>query len=831
MTTNTPSAFITGVVALRSAALLVMLFIIPSSLVTGGPFSERDWSLLWWEDGAPMFHGFQDFDREVARYSADRGVLRLETGYFALLLDTATGRLTHYGPRNGTDAWCPSAGPLDTVGLKPVELLAAVESKGVRYALKGLRELPDDPYFFPVSIVESGRFFQHFTLANLRFEDSDGKQLDLDARLEFKAWPDRLRIDLILERPVIATKASYLLQLTIGEREAERVLVDSAVERGAAEPLKASVMLLPEEWAARSIPERVVGIEARADFGDGKPVAAEYDSVSGEYKIELPRIAWGRSLRGGYPEDNLYDQHSIHVRISNPDSEAREFPLKFVHPRLQMTGFVPMILNTDGEPMGIPVQNSKNWHQDRQGKGPLPYLGPWTHGRTLVRLDPGQEMEFHYNLTHAFWGGLPTASVSQLSLVGWGFNGFWDQWALGSFGETICLQPGRQMRRAFVTDWRPLFIQSFYPQKKWNWTSNVGGGDIMMIVDGDGQYLPLKKSHSRYDSYGPNLANVLYREQTANGTIRSSVRALLPQADDYARVFFHLRMEVDEDQSFKRLALFQMGNEYYNDTEPAAMAVGNRGGLQREEPIEDIKPWSFVLESHLADGNLPWVSMHGVERDEESRYGNATRGMIIRSWDARLGGKPADPHWHFFGTEWHRGKRVSVFLGAPSEVSELQAGDYVDCVVEWVVLPVSDDLYYGPDETFRGLLEAHANSWEMVWRAAVDFDPVLSTADGREVRGIPLDIDFPEKAKELVFNVKNKLGVIPVRINALEDPTGFQLETVSADGQFREFSPDPQGRAFWEVAYRPEAGQYEIVLSLPSAPEGETYRLRKTEAK
>lgn len=817
--------------AMRFSVSLMALLILPCGLISGVPFSDRDWSLLWWEEGPPMFHGFQDFDREVARYSEDRAALRLETGYFALLLDTAKGRLTHFGSRNGVDAWCPADGPLATDNLPLVELLAAVETGGVRYELKGLGELPDDPYFFPLSIIESGRFFQHFTLANLRFEDGNGHRLNLDARLEFKACPDRLRIDLILERPVIAAKVSHAFNITVRERDSERVLAENAVERGAEEALIASVLLLPEELSEVSFSKSGGDIDGQALYGNRARVVSEYDAVAGEYRIELPRFDWGPAQRGGYPEDNLFDQHSVRIRISNPDSETRVFPLKFVHPRLQMTGFVPMIHSIAGEPLGIPVQNSKNWHQDRRGKGHLPYLGPWTHGRTFIRLAPGEEMEFHYTLTHAFWGGLPTASVSQLSLVGWGFNGFWDQWALGSFGETICLQPGRQMRRAFITDWRPLLIKSFTPQKQWNWTSNVGGGDIMMIVDGDGQYLPLKKSHSRYDSYGPNLANVLYREQTANGTIRSSLRTLMPQADDYARVFFHLRMEVDEDQTFERFALFQMGNEYYNSTDPAGLAVGNLDGLQREEAIEEIAPWSFVFESHRADGDRPWVSLHGLERDDDSRYGQATRGMIIRSWDARLGGEPADPHWQFFGTEWNRGKRVSVFLGAPPEVSTLKAGDYVDCVVEWVVLPITADLYYGPDERFRTLLEEHANSWEPVWRAATDFDPVLVSADGQEYRGIPLNIDFPEDTDELLFTVRNPQGVIPLRINNLRRPTGLLLEWAKADGGFEAYSPDTQGRAFWEVNYQPGPGRYEMVLSLPSTAEGESYRLRQTQSK
>jgi len=72
-------------------------------------------------------------------------------------------------------------------------------------------------------------------------------------------------------------------------------------------------------------------------------------------------------------------------------------------------------------------------------------------------------------------------------------------------------------------------------------------------------------------------------------------------------------------------------------------------------------------------GAQPWLSIHGLER-ETLRLGSAaaSRGLIVRSWQAVLGGQPvSQPHASFFGTESGRGHhRTVVELASPPGIKE-----------------------------------------------------------------------------------------------------------------------------------------------------------------
>ena len=137
-----------------------------------------------------------------------------------------------------------------------------------------------------------------------------------------------------------------------------------------------------------------------------------------------------------------------------------------------------------------------------------------------------------------------TTSLAQLSLAGWGHNGFWEQFALGSFGESFCFQPARVMRRALLTDLRPLFQRGFTRDERWGWPSNVGGGDTLVRYDPQGRYVAGKREVTRHVSHGPNLAQLDYEELSADEAVRSRVSVFLPQADDHVRVYLRLRYDV-----------------------------------------------------------------------------------------------------------------------------------------------------------------------------------------------------------------------------------------------------------------------------------------------
>ena len=89
-------------------------------------------------------------------------------------------------------------------------------------------------------------------------------------------------------------------------------------------------------------------------------------------------------------------------------------------------------------------------------------------------------------MTYARWGGVPAASHAQLCLIGWGHNQFWDQSAIGSFGESICYEPGRVQRRCFIDDVRPLMTLPEPGAKLYGWAENAGGGDFLVWIDPQG---------------------------------------------------------------------------------------------------------------------------------------------------------------------------------------------------------------------------------------------------------------------------------------------------------------------------------------------------------
>jgi len=792
----------------------------------GVPLGERDWTLLWWEDGPPMFHGFLEHDRAAGAYSAERGRLRLETGHYGLLLDTEGVDLPQWGLREATDGW-GEEGPVSLSDLGAGGLEARIEVGGKVYELAGRVERAADPrqYAFPVRIVESGRYFQHIVLADLRFRDAEGQLLAAAARFEFQAWPDRLQVELVARwdgaAPAGPVRMTLALRTPAGEvchaREvgvdADRRTTRTRWTWHAGEPVDGA-----QREGAR--------VEAVARWAESVAVEAVLDEGLGQYWIGLPALPWGR-VGGAFPERHLHDRHTVRVRLVNPGPRERVFPLLFENLQLSLTGFVPLLLDAAGEPTGLPVQISKNWHQGNAQHGEIEYVGPWSHGRALVRLEAGAEVELEYVLVHAYWAGLPSASVAQLSLIGWGFNGFWDQWALGSFGETLCLQPGRQMRRAFITDVRPVLVESFQPAKKWTWTSNVGGGDLLMLIDGEGQYLPWKQTHSRYDATGPNLPEVLYREQSANESMTAATRVLMPQSDDYVRVLFHVRLDVKKPQAFQRLAFLQMGNEYYNESEPTLVATGHRSGLAEQWPVPELVPWTEVRRPLAANGPDAWLSLHGQTPQPTARYGQATRGLIVRSWQARLGGVDAPvPYWHFQATAWSRGQRLSVLLGPPPGLTELLPGDFVDAVVEWVVQPLSAESYYGPDERFRRLLTDHANSWQPLWHAALDFQPRVEQEPGPTAWGVPIEVDLTGRTEPATFRLYNSQGTVPVRLRGLAVPAGHVLEVERAPGHYERWQPSHGGSPFWQTEYEAARETFTQTYSLPATPEGQRYRFR-----
>lgn len=776
-----------------------------------------DHTELSWREGPPYLTHALPADAKNAGYSSDRRFLRLATGHFAADFDTEKIAIPGFVRRVspiGESALVDET--LAAAPLPPAQLHLEIRVGDRSYVCTGRAPLalnargqPSAPLEFPVRLIESGRFFQKFTLHDLEFRTAGGLRLPADARLEVSAWPDRLALLLVVrpEEALASARIILRLQTAASAEERSETVAASWTERTE----QRAVLAVPMASDRLHDPDDIVVRVEPANPSGRATVQWNADELSSSVRLEAP--PWPKAAEGHYPESMLDEWESYAVTVENRSARPQRVGLNFDHtPVKSIISYVPMVLDGDGRPGGLAVQISKDWHRTAASAS-LPYVGAWMHGRTWINLPENSRVAFHYGTTFARWGGVPTASIAQLSLVGWGHNGFWDQLALGAFGESICFQPARVMRRALLTDFRPLFQKGFSKDERWAWTGNVGGGDTMVRLDPQGRYVPFKRNVTRYASHGPNLAHVIYDEVSADDAVRSRTEVFLPRTDDCLRVYLRLHYAVMRRIEFSRLALFQLGADFYNDTDAPLIAWGDTGGLAAEHrpKPQTSDQW---LPAWEARGEQPWLSLHGEARADQAQVGQASRGLIVREWHATLGGRNVLAP--FFAAVGSRGTKphLAAEIVPPPDVTALEPGDSVDMLIELMPIPLAAERYYGPDQAFAAALATGANTWRMVQREAAENRPVLRPANGNTVSGWPLAVAAGSSG-EVAFALQGGLGWIPIRVTGLNSSDAGSLFRVTSTGREAVAQGDPT-RGFWQSDYDAATRRWNVTYNLPA---------------
>ncbi len=495
-----------------------------------------------------------------------------------------------------------------------------------------------------------------------------------------------------------------------------------------------------------------------------------------------------------------------------------------------VTGMTPMIRDVDGFPTGLAVQVSKNWHQ-ATGRSLL-YQGPWFHGFTLLRLPPRSQVELEFVLTYARWGGVPAASHAQLCLVGWGTNQRWDQAALGSWGESITYDPDICLNRSMIDDVRPLMVWGMNQSKaKWSWTNNVGGGDFLVYVDPNGKRQYLTRMRTWYASHGPNLTDVTYAGVSADGAIAARLNVQTSRSDDINRAIHRIRYDLLKPAPFRRLAFYQVGADNYNDHQFTTLARGDATGL-----IEKWKPprggGRYSRAGIACNGETPWFSLHGAINGDQKGGAWANRGLVVRKWNARLGGQPVPaPTVAVFGTE-NGPPSANIELTPPPGLSVLQPGDFVAAVLELVIMPVSAADYYGPNAALSAALRTGGNTWKMLLREAAGNALSVETVRGSAVNSWPVVISVDARdSAEVVLH--GGLGYVPVTFGRLSSYRGYELWRDDGQGP-RRVDQAIHGRDFWQTDFDPASRTWSLSYNLPvdtkdDRPGRVRLELRKTE--
>lgn len=545
-------------------------------------------------------------------------------------------------------------------------------------------------------------------------------------------------------------------------------------------------------------------VSVRVNTADGQAFPVAFDEGRNCLVANVGNLK--RTWQGGYTDIRDYDEFVITVENAAGDRLRVPFLLYLVG-LANPTGLCPMLCDADGVPTGIPVQLSKNWHYPQIGSYLRAYMPlPATPGTSTYRL----------RIAYGFYGTLPSASHAQLSLVGYGGNGRWDQLAIGCWGETFCLDMDMSCVDIAITDVRMLMARNGRQGKKWSWTDAGWGGDWLGAEDAAGHKLAFNGLKTAYLAHGPCLTEVRYQGHYGSGRevdLQATVRTL--RTDDYARTFLTLDYAFCRDLPADAAWLFKMGRTGALVT--PRIAYGNADGLIAEQSVpQGLEPNELFVDRVTLSGRGPWwVAFPGALSIDGRDWGTGARALVIRSYRASFAGRNLTRPT--ISMPVHKVQKdgrldLDLLLVPPEGAQSFSPGDRVSADLEWITLPRIADDYYGPNEVFRQHLADNPRSWRTVYREAKGNDLRLTVTGGTVTNTYPIIIQT--ERSEVSVEIEGGVGIVPIRFEGLTTATGYALLQVT-DGKHTKLDQSVHGNDFWQTDFDADTHSYRVSFNLP----------------
>ena len=562
-----------------------------------------------------------------------------------------------------------------------------------------------------------------------------------------------------------------------------------------------------------------------AGYDVGSPVSVEWEPTLGAFLVPVEPLQATGAPNGPDWSDpayhHWYGRHRIELDASGLGPISVPLAMHGTD-RLSwyVVGGAAMLRHVDGEPSGVPIQISKNWHGDT-----------WYHLYSQPTL-PGVGVDaFELTMASSKWGDAHAASHAQLSLVGWGeAGGHWDESAIGCFGESVTYDPDQTLNRAMVDDVRPLLVQS---DQVWGWTGNVGGADFLRYTTATEPYWQrrLARVRSHYAAVGPNRTDVRYAGVSSDGRIQADVRVQMGATDDLVRVWYQLDYTFLQDVAYDRLAFFQMAADSYGDNGFAQYAAGTAVGVQLDEVVLDHGTTVYASDADRGiplTGDAPWVMLYDNQRDWDSLPEHyADVGFVVREFAADIGGTVlTTPHINIHRTHNGGMSQMAFELGLPHEPGSpwcgspcqgqtrfVPAGSTVTATVEYLVPPADKDRYYGAAPYLVALPAASYGGTDMMIELAGGNAVEVQVDVGSLDRTAPVAVAAAPDAIAADLTLTGGRGFTPITVTGLNRPDGWRLEVDGAAG-WHPVDQSVHGDDFWQADHDAATGTWTLTWTV-----------------
>ncbi|MCP4313343.1 MAG: hypothetical protein GY790_18960 [Bacteroidetes bacterium] len=844
-----------------------ILFIITIALVAGNACNkqdslpvecyenQKDFSFMWWKKTIKTGHL----------------VFAIKTNQYALSFDypkLAIQDLSILGENCSEEEVLRETNKESFPDDNPLGLRFGLELDGSMSWCDSTSGIDDD-----CQLVETGKYFQRRFITNLpALKGCD----PYNSGLVISSWPDRLsfilkatpssdlmNIGLVTEitfpeEYIVLKETGTMIALVnpdngtgfvaLKSAEANRLEISGSILRVKLEysglcpkgqELNAGLILYPLSADMDSQIDRIVEqeeqpllVEAKQLAPTATPLKVQYDKDKGWHQILLRSDKTKSDEAAAEPgEGNPGPQEKLNNRmervlftVSNPGKTYKVLRLNFAKGRLSpegspvfaVPGISAVLRDQDGNPVGIPIQLSKNWHSGgRTGIDSHKFRGTWYHGLSMLTIPARSTLSLEYTSVNSMWGGVPAASHAQLCLIGWGSNQQWDQSAIGSWGENITYEPDLDQASAPVLDFRPLLV-SLPSGRKWGWTGNVGGADIFNYTKTDGNRGWHSRIRSQYLRYSPNFTEVTYAGIMDDQSMDFEYTTSVGRSDDLTRGIYKIKLKVLKDTDCNDFVVFQAAAATYHFAKSNTMAWGNETGL-KEEWVSTVGGESrYITEKQVAFGKVPWFSFTDGEYSttHQDRFLPANRGIVIREWKARINGIDNTPPWfaEYNTTSPSHGGPSNLFnIIPPDGCTSFQAGDYIEAEIVLFIVPKKAEDYYGPNKNLKEALEINANGWEMVYREAIGNDLQVEVNTGNLADPYPLEITADNNMAQ--FSISGGCGYIPLTITNVGDYRNPKLYR-RVEGSWQQEDQSVHGSDFWQSEYRAESGTWDITYNV-----------------
>ena len=828
--------------------------------------SIKDYVHMWWPQ----------------RYAS--GSISIQSGYYGLTFDPVSGSITHLGytrsPVSQTNAAVQANGVVEALPVSSSSMEIAT-SAGTFVANK----FADDGggVVNPSRIIDSGTFMQRVELNNAYFASATNVKgnvtiaaqprqfvvnssatattdiatsVQLTFRLnlvggvaKFTKGTDSRSV--ILQRSgssgdtvTFATPETASQGVTIAFSSSGVVFTKKVPNLASGQTLSLPVLVIPANLGSATAADEFLTplstaavakaqvpypkVTTTAITTDPNAVLPPYTDATYDYSRALNVIGLSPlPISGGWSlinNQNVYNR--VRFKVTNPSSQPRLVPIAFDDPASTAAGNVsggsPMIRDLAGEPVGIPVQISKNWHATGQ---------KWYHFYTIIPVAASSSVEYEFTLAGPRWGKVFAASHSQLSLVGWAGNQLWDESAMGSFGESITYDPHQSAAGSNICDVRPMLVQA--NNSKWNWAGNVGGGDFLVYFNSSNQRQPLSRMKVDRSYTGPNLTKVTYAAESLDKKVDVQVTAQMGRTDDVVRTWDHLKYKFLADTTYTRLAIFQALADGYSEGRFKQHAYGDETGVKFQGAFPSPLVTGYLSAKErgiLSTGKAPWFMLYGATAKAgeslPSQFANVM--YTVRSYKATINGATyTQPNLSIVGIN-NNGYHIGFEIGFPYNSSQMliKAGSIVEATIEYAVPPADKSVYYGSSDYLLAMPATDFNTPAMAIKQARDNMLTVTPSIGTLNRTYPIEITAAGATGVVAqFSLSGGLGYTPVTFHGLPSYNSWALER-KVGTTWARVDQSVIGNDYWQSYYSAAQGNYDLIFNINNSGLNE-YRLVK----